>query len=154
MRYTIHFALAAIALTSIQLAGCEESSTYTKVEPAEVEHKEGEAISKLTLTEKAMERLDLQTATVKDGKAEGAPAEGAEAAAAGIIVPYSSIIYVPTGETFVYTSPEPRVFIRQLVEVDRIEGDMAVLKTGPAAGTQVASVGASELLGTEFGVGH
>ena len=32
--------------------------------------------------------------------------------------------------------------------------DLAVLTGGPAAGTAVVSVGAAELYGTEFGVGH
>jgi hypothetical protein len=44
-------------------------------------------------------------------------------------------------------------FVRQKVEVD-LEGLIAVLSDGPAAGTLVASVGAAELYGTEFAVGH
>ena len=148
MNQILRIASCVIALASLQLVGCQEKSTYTKVEPAEIEHKDGEEFSKLTLTEKAIERLDLKTAPV-----EQAPA-GAEGQSGRIIVPYSSIIYVPTGEVFVYTSPSPRVFVRQPVEVDYIEGEKAVLKTGPGPGTLVASVGVSELLGTEIGVGH
>ena len=148
MRPSIHFGIAAVAVATFQIAGCKEASTYTKVEPAHVEHKEGEEISKLTLTEKAVERLDVQTSPVREGTAatEGQPAT--------TIVPYSSIIYIADGKAFVYTSPEPGVFVRQPVEVDYIEGDNAVLKNGPALGVLVASVGAVELLGTEFGVGH
>jgi len=148
MRLRIQFVVAALAMASLQVAGCEEASTYSKVEPAHVEHKKGEEISKLTLTEKAVERLDVQTSPVREGTAatEGQPAT--------TIVPYSSIIYIADGKAFVYTSPEPRVFVRQLVEVDRIEGDNAVLTNGPGPGVLVASVGAVELLGTEFGVGH
>jgi hypothetical protein len=147
MRQRILFAIPAMALATMLLSGCEEASTYTKVEPAEVEHKEGREI--LKLTEKAMERLDVQTAAVQNGK----PA-GAESDSARITVPYSAIIYVPTGEAFVYASPEPRVFVRQPVEVDYIDGDVAVLKSGPAPGSLVASVGVALLLGTEIGVGH
>ncbi len=150
MRHSLKFVVATLAVASLQFTGCKEASTYTKVEPAHVEHKEGEEISKLTLTEKAMERLDVQTAPVRDGKVSGAP----ENEAARSVVPYSSIVYVATGDAFVYTSPEPRVFVRQPVVVDYIEGDIAVLKTGPAPGTLVASVGVTELFGTEFGVGH
>lgn len=150
MRHCCQFVAALLAVASLQLVGCKEGSTYTKVEPAHVDHKEGEEISKLTLTEKAMERLDVQTAPVREGKVSGA----SETEASRSIVPYSALIYFADGGAHVYTSPEPRVFVRQPVEVDYIEGDMVVLKSGPAPGTQVASVGATELFGTEFGVGH
>jgi hypothetical protein len=147
MRHTIHITVALIAAASLQLTGCnDKAGGYTKVEPAEVEHKEGEEFHKMTLTEKAMERLAVETAPVREDKVEGA--------AARLVVPYSALIYVADGSAFVYTSPAPRVFLRQPVEVDYIEGDMVVLKSGPAPGTQVASVGATELFGTEFGVGH
>jgi hypothetical protein len=70
------------------------------------------------------------------------------------IVPYSSLIYDSHGQTWIYTSPEPRTFIRQKVEVDYVLGNRAILSEGPPAGTVVASVGAAELYGTEFKVGH
>lgn len=149
MHHTLRMTVVALAVASLQLTGCHEKSTYTKVEPAHVEHKEGEAISKLTLTEKAMERLDVQTTPVREGKVEGE-----ENGAPRPFVPYSAIMYVAQGDTFVYTSPEPRTFIRHPIEVDYIKGDVAVLKNGPPPGTQVVSVGAAELFGTEFGVGH
>jgi hypothetical protein len=150
MRVHFQFVIAALAVASLPFAGCKDGSTYTKVEPAHVEHKEGEEFSKLTLTEKAMERLAVETTPAREGKVEDA----AEAEASRTVVPYSAIIYLADGKPFVYTSPEPRVFVRQPVEVDYIEGEMAVLKSGPAPGTQVASVGVTELFGTEFGVGH
>jgi len=70
------------------------------------------------------------------------------------VVPYSALIYDPQGETWVYTSPQPRTFVRASVDVDYIDGDVAVLESGPPAGTVVASVGVAELYGTEFKVGH
>lgn len=150
MRYSTQLAFAALIIATLQVAGCQRaSSTYTKVEPAKVEHVKGSEISKLTLTEKAMERLAVQTAPVSEtqvGEAENQQARP--------VVPYSSLMYVPTGETFVYTSPEPRTFVRQAVNVDYIEGDSVVLIDGPPVGMQVVSVGAAELFGTEFGVGH
>jgi hypothetical protein len=149
MCHTIQLAVAAVALAGLGLAGCSEKSTYTKVEPAHVEHKEGEEISRLTLTEKAMERIAVETAAVREGQA--ATAEGEQARS---IVPYSAIVYVAQGDAFVYTSPAPRTFLRQPVEVEYIDGNEAVLKTGPPPGTQVAVVGVTELFGTEFGVGH
>ncbi len=69
-------------------------------------------------------------------------------------VPYSSLIYDPHGQTWIYTSPQPRTFIRQKVEVDHVRGNRAILSEGPPAGTVLASVGVAELYGTEFKVGH
>ena len=70
------------------------------------------------------------------------------------VVPYSALIYDPEGETWVYTSPQPGTFVRHKVDVDYIEGDLAVLEEGPPTGTVVASVGVAELYGAEFKVGH
>jgi hypothetical protein len=41
---------------------------------------------------------------------------------------------------------------RQAVGIARIDGDTAVLRSGPAPGTRVVTVGAQELLGAELGV--
>lgn len=68
------------------------------------------------------------------------------------IVPYASVIYDVNGGAWVYTSPEPLVFIRQSIRIDYIEGDLAFLTEGPPAGTQVVTVGGALLLGAETGV--
>lgn len=70
------------------------------------------------------------------------------------IVPHSAVIYGAHGETWVYTSPEPLIFVRQPVTVDYVEGDLAVLAEGPPAGTAIATVGVPEIFGAEFEVGH
>ena len=70
------------------------------------------------------------------------------------VVPYSAVIYDEHGNTWVYTSPKPLEYVRAPVTIDFIEGDVAVLKDGPPNGTAVVSVGAVELYGTEFEVGH
>ena len=70
------------------------------------------------------------------------------------VVPYSALIYDPKGQTWVYTSPQPRTFIRHKVVVEYIQGEEAVLRDGPPAGTVVASVAVAELYGTETKVGH
>jgi hypothetical protein len=151
MRHSFRLSVAAFALAGVGLVGCGGKSTYTKVEPAHVEHKEGEEFHKLTLTEKAMERIAVETAAVRAGEAAAGAAEGEKVRS---IVPYSAIVYIAEGDAFVYTSPAPRTFLRQPVEVDYIEGNEAVLKSGPAPGTEIAVVGVTELFGTEFGVGH
>jgi hypothetical protein len=68
------------------------------------------------------------------------------------VIPYAAVIYDTDGNTWVYTNPEPLVFVRQPIVVDYIEGDRAVLAEGIASGTQVVTIGSSELLGAELGV--
>jgi hypothetical protein len=70
------------------------------------------------------------------------------------LIPYAAVVYDTHGDTWAYTSSEPRTFVRHRVVVDYIEGDRAVLSEGPPTGTAVVTVGGAELLGTEFGVGH
>lgn len=112
-------------------------------EPAELEPVEGTSLMRVRLTAEAAERLAIQTAPVRAGGGKGR-----------IFVPYSAVLYDTNGETWVYTSPSRLVFVRAGIEVDRIEGDRAFLSQGPRAGTQVVTVGAAELLGTEFEVDH
>lgn len=68
------------------------------------------------------------------------------------IVPYAAVIYGLQGETWVYTNPEPLVFVRESIAVDYIEGEQAVLLEGPPAGVAVVTVGGAELYGAETGV--
>jgi hypothetical protein len=70
------------------------------------------------------------------------------------VVPYSAILYDLTGDTWVYTNPEPSVFVRERVDIERIDEDLAVLNTGPAVGTQVVTIGAAELYGAESRAGN
>ena len=150
MRTSAFTCATASSLPACRWPGAtERETTYTKVEPAKVEHKAGSEISKLTLTEKAMERLGVKTTPIVEGKIEGAANDAPRQS-----VPYSAVMYVPNGDTFVYTSPSPRTFVRDRYNIDYIEREVAVLKDGPPAGTQVVTVGAAELFGTEFGVGH
>lgn len=69
------------------------------------------------------------------------------------VVPYASVIYGLNGETWVYVSPEPLTYHREPIAVDYVEGDMAVLRDGPPAGTEVVTVGVAELYGADTGVG-
>lgn len=70
-----------------------------------------------------------------------------------MVVPYSALIYDLTGDTWVYISPEPLVFMRHPVTVEYIEGDRAILSDGPPVGTDVATVGVAELYGADTGIG-
>ena len=71
-----------------------------------------------------------------------------------ISIPFGSIIYNDRGEAWVYTQSEPLTYARHRIDIDYVTGDVAVLKDGPAPGTEVVAVGASLLFGTEMKVGH
>lgn len=138
-----------LALAGIGSWGCgpAPSSTPSAESASHVEHIEGSELSRVTLSERAMERLDLQTSEVAERLTS-------RLSTPGLSVPYSAVLYDTEGRTWVYTSPEARNFVREEVVVEYIEGDAAVLSSGPAVGTVVASVGVAELYGTEFEVGH
>jgi hypothetical protein len=70
------------------------------------------------------------------------------------VIPYSAVIYDSHGTTWTYTNPEPLTFVRHPISVEYIQDDLAVLTEGPATGTSVVSVGASELLGVEQKFGN
>jgi hypothetical protein len=148
MKHGNRWLAAALSVACMQLAACERAAHSDHHEaPAKVEKLDGSETSRITLTAKAVERLDLRTVEVREQKVS-------RSATPRRVVPYSSLIYDAQGATWVYTSPQPMTFVRQRVAVDYIEGLTAVLSDGPAAGTLVASVGVAELYGTEFAVGH
>jgi hypothetical protein len=136
--------LGALGLVVYSGVAADETSVGQS-EPAYVEPIEGSSLSRIILSERAAERIGLATAPVADDVSNDAPRK---------VIPYSAVIYSPNGETWAYTSPEPLVFVREAIGIDRIEGDKAILIEGPAAGTEVVTVGAAELLGAESGLGH
>lgn len=148
MRQDNRWLAVALSVGCLQLTACERPGhTSAHEAPAKVEHLEGSELSRVTLTEKAMERVALQTAEVREQRVSRSTSPRR-------VVPYSSLIYDAKGGTWVYTSAQPRTFVRHKVDVEYIEGDTAVLSDGPTTGTVVASVGVAELYGTEFAVGH
>jgi len=251
MRRSNGLMVAVLVIGGLQLSACQQRPGKDQAEhPAQVERIEGTELSRVTLTEKAIQRLDLKTDQVREEKvtrkrvvggdvvlpafvadrsrvwvrvrlsegdvkrvARGQPARVVSRdrdddddgdGPAGLTalpvedddddtktmtealyyvvdsaehdlvpgqrvrvrlalsgsgtkrrtVPYSALIYDRHGQTWVYTSPNPRTFVRHKVEVDYIQGDVAVLKDGPPTGTVVATVGVAELYGTEFKMGH
>jgi len=134
----------ALFVACLPLAGCKQSQEAVAAEeggPAKVEHMGGAEPTRVTLTEDAAKRLDLQTAVTSDMEIRGATRH---------VIPYSAILYDTEGNTWTYTSPEPLVFVRHRITVDFIDGEMAVLSEGLPAGTAVVTVGAEELYGSEL----
>jgi hypothetical protein len=144
MQLHVKFSLAAVALT---LASCHEQAPATaKVKPATVEHIEGSEFARLTLTERAAQRLRIQTAAVREVATTRAGRRS--------VVPYAAVLYDAHGSTWVYVSPDSLRYVRHKIDVDYIDGEQAVLSSGPPVGTQVVTVGALQLFGTEFEIGH
>lgn len=146
MRNANRLMLVAPVLAGLHLAACQQAAEKKeKVAPAHVEHIEGEEVSRVTLTEKAAERLGLTLDLVREERVGGAMRK---------VVPYGAVLYDPAGRTWVYTSPDSLAFVRREIVVDYIAGDLAVLSDGPPAGTRVVTLGATELHGAEFEIGH
>lgn len=141
-----HIVLLMLAAT-ILLAACSSSTVGAddkKVEPAMVEAIEGSEFQKLTLTDRAVERLAIETHPVEEMQMGGAKA---------MTVPYAAIIYGLNGETWVYTQTAVGTYVREAITVDYIQDGMVILIDGPPAGAEVVTVGVAELYGTDTGVG-
>jgi hypothetical protein len=137
----------AAVLAGLVLGGCAAPPTAEPAgdeKVATVEPIAGTDRATVTLSEIAAKRLGIATGVVADAVVRGQPR---------VVVPYDAVVYDPEGATFAYENPEPLVYSRVPLAVEFVEGDMAVLSSGPPAGTTVVTVGVSELLGTEYGVG-
>lgn len=145
MKHVNIITLVVLIFIVVLISACgsgEDVAVDGKIEPSKVEPIEGSEFSRLILTEKAVQRLDIQTAQV----------EMREMGSQHLAVPYASIMYGLKGEAWVYTNPEPLVYIREAIVIDYIEGDWVALIEGPEVGTPVVTVGASLLYGAEVGV--
>jgi hypothetical protein len=140
--------MVPLVAAGLALAACHQNTAPTaKIKPATVEHVEGQEVSRITLTQRAAERLDIKTVTVLTPQLTRSGARRP-------VVPYAAVLYDAKGVTWVYTSPANLVYVRHRITVDYIEGDQAVLTDGPPAGTQVVTQGGQELFGAEFEIGH
>jgi hypothetical protein len=147
MHRTIRRTVALLALGALPaLSACSNGSAeVAKIQPAKVVKVEGTDIQRVELTEKAAQRIGIETTTVKE-------ATGRQAG--HTVVPYAAVIYDADGLASVYTNPAPLSFVRKPVTVSTIEGDSVYLTDGPPPGTAVVTVGTAELFGTETGIGE
>jgi hypothetical protein len=131
-------------LGALALSACGESASKAASEkPANVEVIKGSTFKRVTLSATAEKRLGIETARVQQRSAGGKTEK---------VIPYAAVLYMPAGQPYTYTSPEPRAYVRQLITVDRITGNLAFLSKGPSAGTAVVTVGGPELFGAEYEV--
>jgi hypothetical protein len=145
MQHSNRWIIVTLIIASLLLSACAKTAESAASEkPALIEPIEGTELNRVVLTEKAAQRLDLQTAPVREEQIDGTPR---------LVIPYAALIYDLNGGTWAYTSPEPLTFVRAPITVDYIEGDIVVLLDGPPAGTAVATVGVAELYGADTGIG-
>jgi len=137
--------IVILILAALPLAACGQApATPAKIQPATVEKNADTGLNRLVLTEKAAQRLAIQTTPVVEELVNGAQHK---------VIPYAALIYDLKGATWTYTNPAPLTFVREAVTVDHIEGNKVVLTQGPAVGTAVVTVGVAELYGTDTGIG-
>jgi hypothetical protein len=128
----------ALLLVALGVSACAEvPSNLVEEQPYQLEPIEGTDLQRVKLSDDTAARIDLQTASVRP-------------AGRGTAVPHAALIYNPDGDVFVYTRPAPQTYVRAPVTVRRVEGAQALLSDGPPAGTVVVTVGAAELLATEY----
>lgn len=155
---SIGFLVLVPLVAGLPLAACHQpaaDAAQVHNKPATVEPVEGTSLSRVLLSPRAAQRLGIETAAVRDTQITFVPAAVSSAGPAQWrAIPYAAVLYDPNGDTWTYTSPDSMVFVRAPITVEYIDGDVAVLSSGPPAGTRIVTVGVAELFGTEFGVGH
>lgn len=132
--------LLAVVLLSAALAGCGSQSDESLPVSARLVGATGTSPGQIILSQTGEERIGVQTAP-----ARGVPHRQ-------IVVPYSALVYDPSGKTYVFVERSPLTFSEVPATVDHISGEAAYLTAGPKPGTKVVTVGAEELYGVQTGV--
>lgn len=139
------WAMAATIGAMLVVMGCRQDKVTEVHHPAKLEESGSEGIMKVRLEPRAAERIGIETAPV---------AEATGGAARRMVVPYGAILYDTQGAAWTFTNPEPLLFVRHKVVVEKVEGNRVILSDGPPPGTTVVTVGAAELMGAEHKYGH
>jgi hypothetical protein len=134
--------LTGLALAALALGACNSGSTASepKVEAITIQEDGVTGLKTLTLSEKAAQRLGVETAAVAGTGSQ-------------MTIPYAAVVYDASGKTWTYVNESPLTYKRAEITVDEIDGDTARISAGPPSGTQVVTTGAAELYGAEIGVG-
>jgi len=142
MKHMHLFLVGFLLLASMQLSACsrQPEAAAEAQAPVQVEHLMGTQPTRVTLTEDAAKRIDIQTDFVQIETVSGVQQT---------VIPYASILYDTEGHTWVYESPDPLTYLRTPVQVKSISGDDVVIAPGLPAGTALVTVGAEELFGSE-----
>ena len=136
-------AVLPVVVAGLLLSGCrqiEEVSAAT-YQPAEVSEVANLDVKQVRFTSTGAAQVDLQT-------------EAAQRSGRYTVVPHAALIYDGQGVPWVYMVTAPLTFLRVEVVVDRVVGDRALLSSGLSAGTEVVTVGATQVYGAELGIGE
>ena len=131
------FAVAALALGACNSGGGTSEPT---AEAITIVEDEASGLKTLTLSEKAAERLGVETVAV-DG------------AGTQLTIPYAAVVYDAQGKTWTYVNESALTYKRAEITVAEIDGDTVHITAGPPTGAMVVTTGAAELYGAEIGVG-
>jgi hypothetical protein len=130
--------VVAVAAT-VSLAGCAEIEVpmAEPYEPAHLESTGPDQPAKVILTDEAQRRIQLQTTKVRleDGDLE---------------VEHAALVFDKKGKPWVFTVVGPLTYVRAPVKIKEIDDELMILVSGPPPGTEVVTVGAIELWGTEL----
>jgi|SRR6478672_4131268 hypothetical protein len=135
------------AAAALVLTGCGVTQATADQPPAIVQAVQGSQIPQVRLTDQAMHRIGIATQAVRVATVTVAGRRGPYK-----VIPYSAVIYDNDGSTWTYVETAARTFMRERITVRVIRGGAAVVSRGPAAGAMVVTVGAPELLGTEYNI--
>jgi hypothetical protein len=144
---TRKYGVIGLAAAALILTGCGAVDATAGPPPAVVQAVRGSHVPQIRLTDQAMHRIGLTTEAVRVAAITVAGRRGPYK-----VIPYSAVIYDNDGSTWTYVNTSGRTFRRMPITVRVIQGPTAVLAQGPAAGTRVVTVGAPELLGTEYNI--
>jgi hypothetical protein len=141
---TLRRALTGYAITvalAASLAGCAEieSVTVEPYEPAALESTGPDKPARVILTEEAEQRVELQTTEVQPSGTD-------------LAVDHAALVFDKKGKPWVFTVAGPRTYVRAPIGIKNVEDNVAILSSGPPAGTRVVTVGAIELWGAELGI--
>jgi hypothetical protein len=140
-RILLRIAAAPIALTILAACGGAVSDEYEiEQQPYRVEQIEGQEVARVILTESAVRHAGIQTAPVEERGSL-------------LVVPNDAVFIDAHGGFWVYTNPEPLVFVRAPIDIVRETSTEAFLDDGPPPGTRVVTVGVPELYGSETDFG-
>jgi hypothetical protein len=107
-------------------------------EPAHLESTGPDQPARVILTEEAQHRVQLQTTLVKPHGAD-------------VSLDHAALVYDKKGKPWVFTVIGPLTYLRAAVGIKEVnENNVVILSSGPPAGTEVVTVGAIELWGTEL----
>lgn len=146
MKYIKRSLVLVLVFASLLLSACGTGAspvTGGNEKPVQLEEIEGSKLKRVILTEKAAQRIDVQTVKVTSRLDNGVSRD---------VVPYAAVIYDIEGNTWVYTNPAPLTYVREQIVVEHIDGDTAFLSQKMRSKSPVVIVGVAEIYGAETGV--